>query len=301
MIHVQKLAHITHAVRDREAAKRRYQEALGAREFYDGYLDAQQREASLLLFHDLCIELIDTPPDAPTPDPYVARHGGRFHSMTLRVPNVDEAHETLLQHGVRVLERGPRRLVLDPSDTHGIPFELTDADLPGDPRLAPDWEPADWDTGPQLDPHSLWSISLLVKDVMAARRFFTEVLDGVEVGTRVSGVMAKMSIFFTLGSSRISVLEPLDEETSELSRVIETQGVGLHSICLIAEDPDAVARHLRSQGIAVMGNAATRLVVHPHSFMGARFLIMRQPDPDDPTHAWRQRGAVSPQPGRTVP
>ena len=170
----------------------------------------------------------------------------------------------------------------------------TGAAMPGAARRAPDGGPADWDPGDQLDPHSLWSISLLVKDVMAARRFFTEVLDGVEVGTRVSGVMAKMSIFFTLGSSRISVLEPLDEETSELSRVIETQGVGLHSICLIAEDPDAVARHLRSPGIAVMGNASTRLVVHPHSFMGALLLSIRQPAPEPPSPLSPPLSAPSP-------
>ncbi len=292
MLHIEKIGHVTHAVRDREAATALYQRVLGARVFHEGFLEVQRRHATLLLIHDLCVELIDTPPDADGTDAYVVRHGGRFHSATLRVPDVHRAAEALLERRVRIIERHSRRLVTLPDDTHGLRLEFTDADLPDDPRLAPGWDP-DASAGEHgLDLRSLWSLTVLVENVLVAKRFFTQVLGGVEVNTRLSGEHTRMSVFLTLGSSRVSILVP-KEEGSELTRVLETQGAGIHGVCLITNDQQAASRYLRAQGLGLLGHVDVRLTVHPRSFMGARYLFMPQLDPNDPDSAWRQPDAVA--------
>lgn len=291
MIQIQRLSHVTHAVLDREAAKELYQRILGARVFYEGILGPNQRDATLLVLNDLVIEL--TAPVGPEGwDAYAQKHGGRFYSFTLKVADLAEARDHLLGHGIRVVGQRPHHFVIGPSDTCGLVIEFIDVDLPTDPGLrhGPGGEAQG---GPDLlGVDGLWSVSLLVSDVPKAKAFFSRVLGAEQVGARLGGEHAKASVFFGIGNARVSIMVPRDEG-SDLSRVLKTQGPGIHGVILVTEDPFAAARYLRSQGLGLLGQPGNRLTTHPRGFMGARYLFMRRPASDDPRYFWREAGPVS--------
>jgi len=284
MIQIEKLAHVTHAVLDRAAAKALYQRILGATVFYEGRLPAQGRESSLLLVHDLCVELIDVAPKQRS-EAYTAKHGGRFHSITLRVRDMAQAAEWLQGHGVRIVERHAGHFAIDPASAHGVRMEFTDAAPPGDPRGRPGWR-AHGDPGPIVF-DGLWSVTLLVDDVPKADRFFRNVLGARQIGERLEGEHAQRSKFYAMGTSRVVIMVP-KEQGSQLTRVVETQGPGIHGVCLTTTDPEGAGRYLRAQGLGLLGSVETRLTTHPHGFMGARYLFMRRPDPSDPLYVWEE-------------
>jgi catechol 2,3-dioxygenase-like lactoylglutathione lyase family enzyme len=206
--------------------------------------------------------------------------------MTMQVPDAAQAAEDLARHGVRITEQRPHHFVADPATTHGVPIEFTDAALPDDPRLRPGWEPPAREADP-LQLQGLWSVTMLVDDVAAGDRFFQKVLGAQNVGERMGGEFAKKSKFYLLGASRVSIMVP-KEDGSELIKVIETQGLGIHGVCLNTTDVHPVARFLRRQGLGLLGSPEVRLTIHPHGFLGARYLFMRRPDPDDPHFIWHQ-------------
>lgn len=284
-LRVRGLSHVTHAVRDLAAAKGLYQRVFAATPFFEGLLPVQRRQAALLLINDLCVELLDAPP-AVRAEPYVTKHGGRFYALTLQVPDVEEAAARLAERGIGAMERRGHHLVADPATTHGVRFEFTDADLPGDPRLEPGWTRKAPPGASRVPVDGLWSLSLLMDDVAAADLFFKEVLGAREVGMLIQGEHSKRSVFYAVGNARISSMQPKDEE-SELARVLETQGLGIHGVGLTTQDPQGAGRFLRGQGLGLLGSAQTRYTVHPSSFLGARYLFMQRPSPDNPHYIWR--------------
>ena len=290
MIQVQRLSHITHAVRDRPAAVEVYQRVLGAKVFHEGHVDLTGRDATCLVLADLCVELVDAAALGYEGNAYIAKYGGLLHSLVIRVPDVASAEAGLRASGVRSVQSRPHHRIVDPATTQDVPMEFVDADLPDDPRARPDWDPSAWTWSPMLQIQSLWSVSVLTRSVAATRDFMVGTLGAREVGYRYGGENTKISYFSYLGSSRIALLEP-KSDTSPLGQVMKTQGVGVHGINIHSVDTQAAARFLRSQGLGVMIEDQRRMTVHPRSFFGARIMCMGPLTLDDPYNVW-QRDAL---------
>ncbi len=288
MIQSEKLRYIVHAVEDRAAAEALYHAAFGARTFFTGRLEEHGRDTTLLVVKETCIALVDVPEGA-TGDPYLRRHRGRFLAIGVKVADLDTAAKELATGGVRVSRPGGSLLAASVEDTAGLPIEFTDRELPNDPRLGPDWSPDYWRLEHPLRLEEWWSISTLVSDVDLGRRVLKTVIGARETGMRTDGELTASSYLFEVGGTNITILEP-KPDMNELAYVVERQGYGIHAVMFDVADLGAAGRYMRSEGIALVGTTGTRLVVHPMSFMGARFLIIERPDEDDPRYHWRQWG-----------
>ena len=287
MIEPEKLLYIVHAVQDRAAAEALYQRAFGARTFFRGYLEEHGRDTTLLAIKEICIALVDLPGELAG-DAYVTRHRGRFLAVGLKVGDLDQVAAEFSGSGVGASRRGESLLAADVADTAGLPIELTDHELPNDPRLASDWSPDYWRFEHPLRLEEWWSISTLVTDVDLGRWVLKEVIGAREMGMRSDGELTASSYLFEVGGANLTILEP--RTGNELAYVVERQGPGVHALMLDVADLAAAVRYMRSQGVAMVGTAGTRLVVHPTSFMGARFLLIERPNEDDPRYDWRQWG-----------
>lgn len=58
----------------------------------------------------------------------------RLHLLTLRVPALDTARQTLRRENIRIIHDAPGLILTEPDDTAGQLLGWTDRDLPGDPR-----------------------------------------------------------------------------------------------------------------------------------------------------------------------
>ena len=280
MLRAQHAQHITHAVADRRGARAFYERVFGARTFFDGCLSTHGRDATLIRFENLCIELIDPPPDLPPSQrDYLERYGGLLYAITLRVDDVGAAATHLTSQGVVVASRAPHYLLIDPKTAYGMPFEVVDAGLPKDPGL--DRRRASPGTLPS------WSFSMLVDDLEGSAAFLEEVIGAMKIGSR-PGEHARASHHFGLGSSRLSVMTPREDDPVLSAVMDRLGGPGIHSVPILVEDLEAAAKYLRGHGIGLMGSTGVRMTTHPRSTFGARILFLARPGPDDPGFEWLQ-------------
>jgi hypothetical protein len=287
MIDPAKLLYVVHAVEDRDAAEALYHRAFDARTFFRGDLEEHGRGTTLLVIKDFSIALVDVP-DELADDPYIKRHRGRFLALGLKVGDLDEAMAELSAIGIGASRVGGSLLAVDVDDTAGLPIELTDRELPNDPRLAADWPSDYWRSEDPLQLEEWWSVSTLVSDVERGRWALGNVIGAREMELRIDGELTASSYLFDAGGANLTILEP--KEGNELAYVVERQGPGVHALMLDVVDLTAAVRYMRSLGIAMVGTSGTRLVVHPTSFMGARFLLVERPEEEDPHSRWREWG-----------
>ena len=288
MIHVERLLRVAHAVHDRAAAQRLYEDVFGAKLFHSGPLEAEGRDGCLLLISNLCIDLASAERDEGV-GRFLAERGEGFCSVLFRVADLDEAQRHLGECGVRVARRTPSLLAVAPEDTLGVQFELTDRDLPGDPRLDGRWSGAYWRDEHPAGILGFWAVTTLAPDVAAARELYARVF-GAELVSARPGVVASREVnFLALGRGVIGIMEPR-ASPSDLTKVVARQGTeGIHAVSgQLKSVPDAV-RYFRSKGIGLVGSGEYYVMPHPRMCFGARFMMGRGPEPGDPMWELRRR------------
>ena len=286
MIHIRDVSQVTHVVSDRGSALELYRDVLGGHVFFEGRLEPQERDVTLVMLADACIELVEPFDLAKGPSSYLERYGGFLRSLTFKVDDAPKAMEHLTSKGVDVTEGSPGHFWADPAHTFGTLIEFTDVDLPNDPRLATGfYDRLNKGIGP-AGLRRLWSITLLAGDLAAVDRFFGDALGGTFIGGRTNGIYASASHFFVYRRARISILKPrLDNDV--LRNVVSRQGgEGLRTLAIVVDDLEEAGRCLRSKGIGLIHDKALRYTVHPRSGLGSRLLLMPPPDPNDPDYDW---------------
>ena len=292
MLGIRKLTHITQAVRDRDLSHSLYRDVFDARTFHSGPIDDDgDDDATLVAFHNLCLKLVSL----SDLERQVGRHlatGEGFHAVGFQVEDLKAAEAVLHQEGIRIILRGPSRLLTDPEDTYGTMFELRESALPSDPRDTPDWHVEKWGHEHPLGIQDLWGISVLVNDPSSAEAFCRRVLGAHHLQTKITTEIARSLTFFTVAGAPMALVESAGE-ASELAKVTGRLkgGQGVHAICLISGKLQDVPGHFRSRGIGLLQSPNTRHIPHPRAMMGARYIFMERPHEDDPRYQRAPTGA----------
>ena len=130
---IERLSHMTTVVRDVEAAKAFYRDALDGNVFHEES-GRDARRAFVLVGTDTVIDLAQPVTEGSRLAVDLAAHGELPHSATFRVRDLAAAENHVESVGVRVADRGGASLTLEPADCYGAVWSFTEQDLPGDPR-----------------------------------------------------------------------------------------------------------------------------------------------------------------------
>jgi catechol 2,3-dioxygenase-like lactoylglutathione lyase family enzyme len=247
-LQVEKVIHINQVLGPFDAANRFYTDVFGAVEYMNSYEPGEDRDASLFVIGDTCIELFSPRGDDSLLGRNLARFGDSFHSFELKVPDLDAAKAAFDERGVRVTTYWPGVFFMThPKDGHGLLFELCPFDMANDPRVEPGWSAASWREDHPLGIDRLNAMSAAVVDLDAASGFVADLL-GIDVLYREHRAGVGEIAAFWLGDTVLELMAPSDDD-SPVAGYIERYGPRLRSLHFRVRDVAAVANHLAAHGL----------------------------------------------------
>ncbi len=98
-------------------------------------------------------------------------------------------------------------------------------------------------------------IGVAVKDLDAGLRFYHELLGLKLVEVKELPERGLKIAFLQAGESLLELLSPLDE-TSQISKFLETRGEGIHHVCLETDDIEAELGRLEGEGVRLISKRA---------------------------------------------
>jgi catechol 2,3-dioxygenase-like lactoylglutathione lyase family enzyme len=278
------LAHISWALPDyatRKACDAFLADVLGARVVYEVLMTPEveamglDREATLMAVGNTL--LISAAPAGPGLRPESAigtmlrRHArpGMWIGIALSVPDLDAARAWVRARGFTPKSFAgmeARYFLLDRRDTLGMRLEFLYGALRNDPRLKPDWQPEWWRDSHPLGIAGLQSIGVSTPSLDLAREIFSGKLGWPELSTRyLPGDDADCASFLS-GDAVIEAMQPADTDSPLARHSRDIQGI----YCLTFEvrSTAAAAAYLRSKGLGLIGDPATRFAINPDQAFG---------------------------------
>jgi len=227
------------------------------------------RHAAIYVIADTSIEPMHVLPpvdggEATSWYRYMAKHGPRVHNMAFYVDDVGALEKRLTDAGLRTTDAGAGggTIFVHPKDTPGM-LEFSQPDEPfawhrNDPRFTPSWRDFSrefWTNGHALGVEHLSHITLVVHDVDAARRFYTEILDAVALPDQ-TGTPGTESTFVLVGEDTVLELARPTDDTSVLGRELSQVGQCVTGVTFKVADAARAAEHLtlRQAPVAAIGN-----------------------------------------------
>jgi catechol 2,3-dioxygenase-like lactoylglutathione lyase family enzyme len=259
MFKIGKIFHLTHVVKDLQAADRWYDEIFAVNRFYHGYEKLASREASLILIGDLVVEpvmLAKVPNAEHTPiGRFLARFGEHFHSIAWYVDDVGAMATDLNEKNLRLYNvtgkvvKPPLRtqaIWTHPKETHALLEFAATGNYIADPRLKPGWTTAPWREHP-LGIDRTSHITVLFGDLNAAKTLYVDLFNGKLLHeSEVPG--RKRSAFIAVGEDTvIEAAQPLTAASPE-GRDLETNGEGVHAVMFKTLNLKRASEFLKSKG-----------------------------------------------------
>jgi len=281
-LQVEKVIHINQLLREFAAANRFYADVFGAVEYMNNYDPGEDRDASLFVIGDTCIELFSPRGEESLLGRSLARFGDSWHSFEWKVPDIEAAKAAFDERGVRVTTYRPGSFFMThPKDGHGLLFEICPDEMANDPRLGPGWTTAPWRDEHPLGIDRLHSMGAAVVDLDAATAFLSD-LTGTDVLYRATrpGVGEVAGLF--IGDTCIELVQP-DSDDSPVARYIARYGARLRSLQFRVRDVDAVRGHFVAHGLRTgPGDAEGWLALAPEDNYGVLYQFTEDALPDDP-------------------
>jgi catechol 2,3-dioxygenase-like lactoylglutathione lyase family enzyme len=279
-IQVEKIVHINQLLKDFDGANEFYRDVFAAREYMRNYFEGEQRDASLFLIGDTCIELFSPRTDTSALGRQLARFGDSWHSFEWKVPDLAAAKEVLESRGIRIatyMENG--FLMTHPRDTYGMVLELCPLEMQGDLRLLPDWSPDYWRDEHPLGISGLNCMSSAVADLDETLAFFVEVfgaqpcyeVDRPAIKGRAAGLRFPDHV--------LELVQPTDD-TGSVAAYIARYGPRLRTIVFRVTDLEAATRYLHDKGVrTVTGDFHGSMAIDPQDNFGVLWQFTEQPVP----------------------
>ena len=117
-------------------------------------------------------------------------------------------------------------------------------------------------------------IGVAVKSIEAATPFYRDILGMVFEGTEVVAEQKVKVAFFSVGESRIELLEPIADD-SPVAKFLEKNGEGTHHVAYEVDDLAATLARLKAAGVRLIdevprcGAHGTRIAfLHPKASGG---------------------------------
>jgi catechol 2,3-dioxygenase-like lactoylglutathione lyase family enzyme len=275
-IPVETLIHVNQLLGDFEGANRFYQDVFAAREYMNSYHEGEERDASLFLIGDTCIELFSPRTETSLLGRQLNRFGDCWHSWEWKVPDLAQAKAVLDDRGIRCGSYYPGAfLMTHPKDTHGMILELCPHDMANDPRLEPDWTPTPWQEHP-MGIEGLDCVSVAATDMTAAVDFLVDLVgaeplyevDRPLVGGRAVGLQVADHVVEIIGAT---------DPDARVGAYLAAVGARLRSIRFTVRDLSSVERHLASKGIGtVPGDFEGSLAIDPADNYGVLWQFTEQ-------------------------
>lgn len=185
----------------------------------------------------------------------------RWIGLALRTADLKAADAWFRTRGFELhYDRGMENhyFLLSKRQAMGMRIEVMQGQLPGDPRLLPEWAPQRWAENHPLGIEGLLSIDLAAPSLEEARALFAGRFDWPELGERnLPGENAR-GVTFDVGDTVLEALVPASGEG------FVDQALGATGICGITfkvRSAETAVAHLRAQGFDLVGDPGTRFAI----------------------------------------
>jgi len=294
MFKIGKLFHLTHVVDDLAAVDKWYDEVFAVNRFYHGYEKLAGRDASLIAIGDVIMEPMSPARIENLRNPSVKkfhdRFGQHYHSIAWYVDDVDDISRRLDQHNFRLFDivgkqiKPPHKATAiwtHPRETPGqLEFALP-GDFTPDPRMKPDWSSAYWRDQHPLGIERASHMTIVVRDLPAAKRLYVDVLNGKLIH-EAETAGRKRSAFVAVGEdSVVELVQPLAADSAE-ARDLEQNGEGIHALTFKTKDLKSATEFLRARGLRPETDAAGSISLGADQAFGMVIGFTDQPLPHDP-------------------
>lgn len=271
-LEAQKVIHINQVLGEFDAARAHYDRTFNALEFMNSYEETQDRDASLFVIGDTCIELFSPRGPDSLLGQNLERFGDSWHSFEVKVDDLEAAKAAFEERGVRITTYWPNSFfMVHPKDAHGLLFEVCCLEMENDPRLESDWSPAPWAEGP-LGITGLRALTAAVRDLDAAADFVGDLL-GAEPLTRQAFPGIARTAQFLLGDTVLELQQP-DGETGPVAAYLAQWGPRMRSVDFLSSDVEAAKAHLESLELQVIpGDAPGWIAIAEADNYGVRYQL----------------------------
>lgn len=189
---------------------------------------------------------------------------GMWLGVALRVADLSAADAWLTAKGFRPrYDPGMEShyFLIHRKEVLGMRVEIMHGELPNDPRLKPDWNPARWRDAHPLGIEGLQSIGVSTSSLELARETFADRLEWPELSRRkLPGDEADCASFL-MGDTVIEAMQPTNE-TSPLARHCrDIQGI--YCLTFKVRSAAGAAEYLRGRGFDLVGDSRTRFAIAP--------------------------------------
>lgn len=237
-IAVSRLVHTIHCVPDVSAAKQLYMQALGAITFAEGYHAGEDRDMALMYVADHMVE-----PMAPrthesdaTFARYLRKYGPGFHSIEFKLADAVDAAARCKAAGVVLTTEYDTFFFVHPRSTGGVVVEACDIPMGNDPFDYRGWNP-DWVEGHPSALRRLSYVACGTRDLDAAIRFFTEVLDGEVVARdRITAPEPAERVFIRVADGLFAFMRPEAGGAGPLSDFLAGPNSGVYALVWRIDD-----------------------------------------------------------------
>jgi hypothetical protein len=273
-VHVQRIFHSTHVVEDVAPVWKKHMEVFGGLVFRETYLASLDVDMVCMYIADHGYEPMAPRSDRSPLMPYLSTSGSSMHSFEMYVDDPRAAAAEVQRLGGQVLEASDTFFMFHPKTTGGIIVQAAAADRDplgmtgNDPHHLPSWDP-EWLVGHASGVRRLAAMVFGVPDVERSRTFFTEVLDGTDLGSRPAADDTERQ-FVEVAGEIICLGGPTGEDP--FSSYAAARNSCFYALCWLVSDLAQTEAYLIARGLRVTrdGCGLGSFAVEPDDLFGVR-------------------------------
>ncbi|MET7400592.1 VOC family protein [Dactylosporangium sp. NPDC005572] len=293
-----KFFHLIHLVDDLDRADAWYDAVFSPHRFYRAWDPRERRDASLQLIGDFIMEPImasKAAEDQQMPlSRFYQRFGEHYHSLAWYVEEetCDDLCHRLRHAGVRIAKPGGGTFAegestdglffTHPKDTYGqIEIAALNSTFRGlDPRFVEGWSGGFWRDEHPLHLLGPSHITVAVRDLSTARRFYEQQLGGTTL--HEESTPTTKSAFVLVGSDIVIELAEPTSPDSRIGQDLAHNGEMPYAVTFRVRDLEAAERHVTQAGAAVADRAGQTLTLDPADTFNVVFAFTERTIPGDP-------------------
>ena len=273
-VHVNRIFHSTHIVEDIVPVWKKHMEVFGALAFRETYLEALDVDMLCMYIADHGYEPMAPRSDRSPLMAYLKASGSSMHSFEMYVDDPRVAAEEVQRLGGQVLDASNTFFMFHPRTTGGIivqaaaddrdPFGMTG----NDPYYLPSWDP-DWLVGHASGVRRLAAMVFGVPDVERSRGFFTEILDGRDLGSRPAADGTERR-FVEVAGEVLCLGGPTGDDA--FSQYAAARNSCFYALCWQVSDLAQTEAYLTARGLRITraGCGLGSFAVEPGDMFGVR-------------------------------
>jgi hypothetical protein len=275
-VHVDRIFHTTHIVEDITPVWKKHMEVFGALAFRETYLEALDVDMLCMYIADHGYEPMAPRSDRSPLMAYLKASGSSMHSFEMYVDDPREAAAEVQRLGGQVLDASDTFFMFHPRTTGGIIVQAAadDRDPLGmtgnDPYCLPSWNP-DWLVGHASGVRRLAAMVFGVPDVERSRGFFTEILDGKDLGTQPAADGTERQ-FVDVAGEIICLGGPAADGDDPFSQYAAARNSCFYALCWLVSDLEQTEAYLTARGLRITREdcGLGSFAVEPDDMFGVR-------------------------------